>query len=488
MNYDKTEETNKELSISQESKPFLSNIFMLMSKYQTILENIQYELLNQYPKDELNTILLQTFYIITNDKQTITLGDLYRFLKGKKIFFNISNLNQAFISYDKDNDSVLSLSEFSNIINFNITQYKFIAKAEPNSNIIRRMINYLLKDFEFFEKLNEAIKAFYTISPHFSAHDFFYQISSNKVDISVQDIEKLLNEIDIMNASKHAKYIYMKMSNNVLENIKLEQFLKYFTIISSKLNDNLLDSSSLLNSSQLTTMLNDAIVRTQEINAPKRKKIEYEMFNTFIKYLLNKDSKLSSILSNERTFNPATLYNYISNYKDIPLDTFIIKIQTLFNVQTDKKVLSSIFERYCLRGYYITYIQFNKLIGVGVNNLDVKLAVDSYESMSKELKDKIELTIKTAIQNEIDIENFRKKLNKMNHFNLRNIFIDISQGNLYITTFDLQESFELNKDQSAMLLKRFDKDDDGKISYDDVSILYIINIVCERSFPLYLIQ
>ena len=261
-------------------------------------------------------------------------------------------------------------------------------------------------------------------------------------------------------------------------------------MISSKLNDNLslLDSSSFLNSSQLTTMLNDAIVRTQEMNAPKRKKIEYDMFNTFIKFLLNKDTKLSSILANERTFNPATLYNYISNYKDIPLDTFINKLQTVFNVQTDKKVLSNIFERYCIRGYYITYIQFNKLIGAGVSNLDAKLAVDSYESMSKELKDKIELAIKTAVQNEIDIENFRKKLNKMNHFNLRKIFIDISQGNLYITTFDLQDYFELNKDQSNMLLKRFDKDDDGKISYDDVSILYITNIVCEGSFPLYLIS
>lgn len=488
MNYEQTE--TKTQSISQDIKPFLSNIFILMSKYQSLLENIQFDLQNKYPKDELNTILIQTFYIITNDKPTMTLGDLYRFLKGKKIFFNISNLNQAFMTYDKDNDSVLSLVEFSNILNFNITQYKFIAKAEPNSNMIRRMINYLLKDFEFFEKLNESLKTLYSSFPHFSANDFFYQIASKKNDISLQDIERLLNEIELTNATKHAKYVYMKMSNNVLENIKLEQFLKYFTLISSKLNDNLslLDSSSFLNSSQLTTMLNDAIVRTQEMNAPKRKKIEYDMFNTFIKFLLNKDTKLSSILANERTFNPATLYNYISNYKDIPLDTFINKLQTVFNVQTDKKVLSNIFERYCLRGYYITYIQFNKLIGAGVSNLDAKLAVDSYESMSKELKDKIELAIKTAVQNEIDIENFRKKLNKMNHFNLRKIFIDISQGNLYITTFDLQDYFELNKDQSNMLLKRFDKDDDGKISYDDVSILYITNIVCEGSFPLYLIS
>ena len=211
------------------------------------------------------------------------------------------------------------------------------------------MINYLLKDFEFFEKLNESLKTLYSSFPHFSANDFFYQIASKQNDISLQDIERLLNEIELTNATKHAKYVYMKMSNNVLENIKLEQFLKYFTLISSKLNDNLslLDSSSFLNSSQLTTMLNDAIVRTQEMNAPKRKKIEYDMFNTFIKFLLNKDTKLSSILANERTFNPATLYNYISNYKDIPLDTFINKLQTVFNVQTDKKVLSNIFEIYC---------------------------------------------------------------------------------------------------------------------------------------------
>ena len=59
MNYEQTE--TKTQSISQDIKPFLSNIFILMSKYQSLLENIQFDLQNQYPKDELNTILIQTF-------------------------------------------------------------------------------------------------------------------------------------------------------------------------------------------------------------------------------------------------------------------------------------------------------------------------------------------------------------------------------------------------------------------------------------------
>ena len=122
----------------------------------------------------------------------------------------------------------------------------------------------------------------------------------------------------------------------------------------------------------------------------------------------------------------------------------------------------------------MSYTQFNKLMGLGVNNIDFQQTVESYELFPQELKNKINLSIQTAIKNEIDIENFRKKLNKMSHFNLRDIFNSISQGNSYITTFDLEDYFGIDKEQSSIVMKRFDKDDDGKISYDDVSFNYFL--------------
>ena len=269
----------------------------------------------------------------------------------------------------------------------------------------------------------------------------------------------------------------MKITNNVVENINLEQFVKYFTIINSntsKLKTDSLNSSSFLNSSQLTCMLNQAIEQTQQEYYPKKIKMEYEMFYTYIKFVIDKDKKLSNILQGEQFFNSATLFNYLSNYKDMTLDTFLTKLQMLFQITTDRKTLSNIFERYSSRGYYMSYTQFNKLMGLGVNNIDFQQTVESYELFPQELKNKINLSIQTAIKNEIDIENFRKKLNKMSHFNLRDIFNSISQGNSYITTFDLEDYFGIDKEQSSIVMKRFDKDDDGKISYDDVSLNYFL--------------
>lgn len=465
-------------NISEEIKPYLSEIFILISKYQKILEGIQNELVSQCQKSELNIILQQTFYIITNNKDKMTLGDLYRFLTNKKIFFNLSNLSHAFIAYDKDNDSFVTMADFSNIFNFPISSNKFISKSEPNSNIIRIIIKYLLKDFEFFEMLDDLLKQLYSVNKNFNATRFFNAISFNKIDLSLGDIQKVLNDLGIINDSLlHSKYILMKITNNVVENITLDQFIKYFTIIksnTSKLKTDSLNSSAFLNSSQLTTMLNQAIEKTLQEYYPKKIKIEYEMFYTYIKFVIDKDKKLSSILKKEQFFNSATLFNYLSNYKDMTLDTFLNKLQTLFQITVDRKTLSNIFERYSSKGYYMSYTQFNKLMGLGVNNLNFEHTVESYELFPKELKNKINLSIHTAIKNEIDIENFRKKLNKMSHFNLKEVFNSISQGNSYITTFDLEDYFGIDKDQSCIVMKRFDKDDDGKISYDDVSFNYII--------------
>lgn len=471
-------DNNLTINISEEIKPYLSEIFILISKYQKILENIQNELLSQCRQNDLNIILQQTFYIITNNKDKMTLGDLYRFLTNKKIFFNLSNLSHAFITYDKDNDSFLTMTDFSNIFNFPINSNKFISKTEPNSNIIRIIIKYLLKDFEFFEMLNNLLKQLYKINKNFNATGFFNTISLNKTDLSLEDIQKVLNDLGIIKDSLiHSKYILMKITNNVVENINLEQFVKYFTIINSntsKLKTDSLNSSSFLNSSQLTCMLNQAIEQTQQEYYPKKIKMEYEMFYTYIKFVIDKDKKLSNILQGEQFFNSATLFNYLSNYKDMTLDTFLTKLQMLFQITTDRKTLSNIFERYSSRGYYMSYTQFNKLMGLGVNNIDFQQTVESYELFPQELKNKINLSIQTAIKNEIDIENFRKKLNKMSHFNLRDIFNSISQGNSYITTFDLEDYFGIDKEQSSIVMKRFDKDDDGKISYDDVSFNYFL--------------
>ena len=61
----------------------------------------------------------------------------------------------------------------------------------------------------------------------------------------------------------------------------------------------------------------------------------------------------------------------------------------------------------------------------------------------------------------------------MSHFNTKNIFNSISKDGNNIISIDLEDCFGINKNQSNLLIRRFDMDEDGRISYDDVSFYFL---------------
>ena len=261
----------------------------------------------------------------------------------------------------------------------------------------------------------------------------------------------------------------MKINCNTVDNnITLFQFSKFF-ILQSKIANDILKENSILDAIKINEIINKAINKTKEENYGKLEKIENDMFNAFIKFLIEKDTKLTLILSKENLFNPATLFNYITPYNQIPLDDFAKRLKTLFGIEISKKTVDIIYERYSKGGYNMDYNLFNKLIGVNVRDSLLNDASNNYNDFSKKLKEKIVNAIKVAISNEIQIEDFRHKLNKMSHFNTKNIFNSISKDGNNIISIDLEESFGINKNQSSLLIRRFDMDEDGRISYDDVS-------------------
>ena len=166
-------------------KPMLKNIFQLLSSYQSQIEQIQIELHQSFKKQDLNVILQQTFYLISNDKPSLTLGDFYRYLKYKKIYFNLPNLRIFFNAYDIDNDSFLSIKEFSNLFNFSVIPFKFIAKFEENSIFNKAFINILSKNLEMFEMINSNLKNLYSIEKSFIPDKLFYTISIENDEITV---------------------------------------------------------------------------------------------------------------------------------------------------------------------------------------------------------------------------------------------------------------------------------------------------------------
>ena len=448
-------------------KPMLKNIFQLLSSYQSQIEQIQIELHQSFKKQDLNVILQQTFYLISNDKPSLTLGDFYRYLKYKKIYFNLPNLRIFFNAYDIDNDSFLSIKEFSNLFNFSVIPFKFIAKFEENSIFNKAFINILSKNLEMFELINSNLKNLYLIEKSFIPDKLFYTISIENDEITVEQIKNFLQFFGI-NSNKKAKDIFMKINCNIVDNnITLFQFSKFF-ILQSKIANDILKENSILDAIKINEIINKAINKTKEENYGKLEKIENDMFNAFIKFLIEKDTKLTLILSKENLFNPATLFNYITPYNQIPLDDFSKRLKTLFGIEISKKAVDIIYERYSKGGYNMDYNLFNKFIGVNVKETNLNDSSHNYNDFSKNLKDKIINTIKIAITNEIQIEDFRQKLNKMSHFNTKNIFNNISKDGVNIINLDLEDFFGINKFQSNLLIRRFDVDEDGKISYDDV--------------------
>ena len=448
-------------------KPMLKNIFQLLSSYQSQIEQIQIELHQSFKKQDLNVILQQTFYLISNDKPSLTLGDFYRYLKYKKIYFNLPNLRIFFNAYDIDNDSFLSIKEFSNLFNFSVIPFKFIAKFEENSIFNKAFINILSKNLEMFEMINSNLKNLYSIEKSFIPDKLFYTISIENDEITVEQIKNFLQFFGI-NSNKKAKDIFMKINCNTVDNnITLFQFSKFF-ILQSKIANDILKENSILDAIKINEIINKAINKTKEENYGKLEKIENDMFNAFIKFLIEKDTKLTLILSKENLFNPATLFNYITPYNQIPLDDFAKRLKTLFGIEISKKAVDIIYERYSKGGYNMDYNLFNKFIGVNVKETNLNDSSHNYNDFSKNLKDKIINTIKIAITNEIQIEDFRQKLNKMSHFNTKNIFNNISKDGVNIINLDLEDFFGINKFQSNLLIRRFDVDEDGKISYDDV--------------------
>lgn len=457
-------------------------IFKLIYYYQSQLEKIQNDLFACAQKNLLNLVLQQIYYEISHDKNYLTTGDMYRFVKSKKIFFNVSNLIQFFSFYDLDNDSYLSLKEFGNLFSFDIVPLKHVARAELNTQVVCVFVNLLMKELELCEQLRTILSEFYSKNKTVNSNDLFQTITNgdNKDMIEFDDLEKCITGGKLN--KEQIKLIYMKLSSNSLEPITKRQFEKYFrTLALSNDNNELMvenEYSMMMNSSQLSEILNNAVCQTKLQNSElsqQKKKFEYEMFNAFIKCLITADTTLSSIMASEQYFCSGTLFNLIKKCSPyITKEDLYNQLKTFYNITPSNDDIDLLFEKYsCQNGHTMSYELFNIMLKVSTNKgkEESKFKENiTMQSFSPVTNKKISEMFKTLLRNEKTIEDFRKKLNKMSHFNLREIYNDISKGDGYVTSFDLSNYFSITNQDADVLMRRFDKDNDGKISYDDVSI------------------
>jgi len=101
-----------------------------------------------------------------------------------------------------------------------------------------------------------------------------------------------------------------------------------------------------------------------------------------------------------------------------------------------------------------------------VRNIDSIMASDS--------KFKFAQLIKAIISQEMKIEIWREKLNKMRNFIIKNIFDKLDYyGNGFFTEYDLSDYLNKcnvpnQKLDIILLISRFNKDNSGKVTYTQV--------------------
>ena len=104
-------------------------------------------------------------------------------------------------------------------------------------------------------------------------------------------------------------------------------------------------------------------------------------------------------------------------------------------------------------------------------------SVDSI--MSDETKYKFAQLIQLLISEEMKIEIWRQKLNKMRNFIIKNIFEKIDYyGNGFITEYDISDYLNKCNVVNAKfdiisLISRFNKDNSGKVTYSQVILVFI---------------
>ena len=448
----------------------LKKIFLNIFEFELKIIEIQNEIKNNFSNEEINYLIQLFFYIISNNKTIIILNDFYKFLKENKINFNISNLKLFFISINNKNDNLIDLNEFSFLFNFQIKKLKFVEKFEKNFYFNEFFIKLILLNLNLFENLQILLNSFYNQFKNFSPIFLFNEIkNNNKNFIDFNDFFSYLKKLNFN--ENEIKIIFNKIKFNSNE-INFKQFSKFFNLFkfNSNIKPNFNENPFVFDTNEIIKIIENFIFLNEK-NEKKNEnnQIENEIFIKIIKFIIELDSNVENILKNEnfyvdklfKSFIKENEKNSIENEKkSIEKNDFYNILKNKYKININKKTLNLIFSKYSNDNFNMNFDNFLKLLKIKIKNLNLNKINNINENL---IKKKLEISIK----NEIEIENKISKLNKISNFNLSKIFEQISNKNNFISKIDLENYFNLTSNQTEILFKRLDFDNDNKISYED---------------------
>ncbi len=443
----------------------LKKIFLNIFEFELKIIEIQNEIKKIFSNEELNYLIQLFFYIISNNKTIIILNDFYKFLKENKINFNISNLKLFFISINNKNDNLIDLNEFSFLFNFQIKKLKFVEKFEKNFYFNEFFIKLILLNLNLFENLQILLNSFYNQFKNFSPIFLFNEINNNKNFIEFDDFFLYLKKLNFN--ENEIKIIFNKIKSNFYSNeINFKQFSKFFNLFkfNSNIKPNFNENPFVFDTNEIIKIIENFIFLNEKNENEKNEneKNENEIFIKIIKFIIELDLNVENILKNENFFVDKLFKSFIndSEKNSIEKKDFFNILKNKYKININKKTLNLIFSKYSNDNFNMNFDNFLKLLKIQIKNLNLNKINNINENLIKK-------TLEISIKNEIEIENKISKLNKISNFNLNKIFEEISNKNNFISKIDLENYFNLTSNQTEILFKRLDFDNDNKISYED---------------------
>ena len=469
--YSNLDLTNRKILLFKKEN-LIKKIFLNIYEFEIQILLIQNEMKSKFSNEELNYLIQLFFYIISNNKTVIILNDFYKFLKENGINFNISNLKLLFISLNNKNDNLLDLNEFCFLFNFPVKINKFIEKFERNFYFNEYFIKLILLNLKLFENLQILLNTFYNQFKNFTPFLFFNEINNNKNFIEFDDLFLYLKNLNFK--ENEIKIIFNKIKSSFDSNkINFKQFSKFFNLIkfNSFIKPGINENPFIFDTNEIIKIIDNFYYlsekeKEREKNKEKITNIENEIFNKIINFIIELDSNVENILKNENFFADKLFKSFIINSEknSIEKNDFYEILKNKYKIKINKKTLNLIFSKYSNNNFNMNFENFLKLLKIRLKNFDLNKINNNNNSIDENL---IKETLELSIKNEIEIENKISKLNKMTNFNLNKIFEKISDGNNFLSKIDLENYFNLNSNQSEILFKRLDFDNDNKISYED---------------------
>ena len=179
-----------------------------------------------------NTFSIQNiFNHLDNDqKGYITLADLIKFLSSHSIESEEKYIRQLIHFYDKNNDFVLNLEEFTPIISgkeINENNNEENNNQELDENIISIFCDILMQEIELCKKCEEIAKKC-SESRHFTIYEAFVEIAEEDEYITEEHLAKFLDENGIKLDEKNINKIIYRLDKDNDGKVSFVEFQDIF--------------------------------------------------------------------------------------------------------------------------------------------------------------------------------------------------------------------------------------------------------------------